>query len=306
MRVLIIGATGFIGRELMKELADAGHQPVAVSRNAHKAREILGSRVEIFEWDGLSPAVLAGHVAATEAIVNLAGENIASGRWSSRRKKLITESRINTGRMLTEAIRLSTIKPAVLVQGSAIGFYGTPVEIPIDEDHPAGTGFIADLTRSWEASVAPAGNMIPRIVMIRTGLVLGKNGGLLGKMVMPFKLYCGTVIGSGKQWMSWIHIRDEVKAIRFLLENKNCTGPFNLTAPVPVRMEFFINSIGKTLGKPAWLKVPGIFLRAALGEMARETVLSSQNIYPAKLLKEGFKFEYIHLQDALMNLLTGD
>jgi uncharacterized protein (TIGR01777 family) len=305
MRILIIGATGFIGKELIKELAAAGHQPVAVSRNARKAREILGTRDEIVEWDGQSSADLAIHLSGIEAIVNLAGENIASGRWTSKRKKLITESRINTGRLLTEAIRLSPGKPAVLVQGSAIGYYGTPVEIPANENQPAGTGFMAELTRDWESSVAPAGEMIPRIVVIRTGLVLGKNGGLLEKMALPFKFYCGTVIGSGKQWMSWIHIRDEIKAICFLLENRNCSGPYNLTAPEPVRMKAFIASLGKTLGKPRWLKVRGIFLKVALGEMARETVLSSQNIYPGKLLKEGFKFEYPHLADALKNLLTG-
>jgi uncharacterized protein (TIGR01777 family) len=304
MRILIIGATGFIGRELMKELALHGHEPVAVSRNIKKAREILGNRAEIVECDGLSPAVLAGHLAATDAIVNLAGENIASGRWTSQKKKLITESRINTGQVLTEAIRLSLVKPKVLIQGSAIGYYGTPVEIPAGEDQPAGTGFMADLTRAWEASVAPAGNMIPRIILIRTGLVLGKNGGLLEKMALPFKFYCGTVIGSGKQWMSWIHISDEVRAIRFLLENNNCSGPYNLTAPNPVSMRSFIKFIGKTLRKPAWLIVPGIFLRAALGEMAVETVLASQNIYPGKLLNEGFIFEFLHLPGALNDLLN--
>jgi len=304
VRILIIGATGFIGRELMKELASAGHQPVAVSRNIRRAREILGVHAEIAEWNGLSSSDLAKHIARTEAIVNLAGESIASGRWTSRRKKLITESRINTGQLLTEAIRLSPIKPIVLIQGSAIGFYGTPVEMPTGEDQPAGTGFMAELTREWEASLAPVGDMIPRMVMIRTGLVLGKDGGLLEKIAKPFKFYCGTVIGSGKQWMSWIHIHDEVKAIRFLLENKNCSGPYNLTAPEPVMMKSFINSIARVLGKPAWFKVPPLFLEAALGEMARETVLASQNIYPGKLLNEGYQFQYFHLEDALINLLN--
>ena len=139
--------------------------------------------------------------------------------------------------------------------------------------------------------------------MMRSGLVLGKKEGLLKKMLLPFRFYSGAVLGSGRQWMSWIHIHDEVGAIRFLIENDFCTGPYNLTAPEPVSMEFFVNSIGKTIRKPAWLCVPAIFLKAALGEMARETVLSSQNIYPAKLLKEGFKFKYPHLPDALRNLL---
>ena len=304
MRILIIGATGFIGRELMNELASAGHQPVAVSRNAGKAREILGNEVDIIEWDGLSPAVLADHIAEADAIVNLAGESIASGRWTKRRKKQLLDSRIRTGRLVTEAIRLSASKPEVLVQASAIGYYGTPVEKPAGEDHQEGTGFLAGLTREWESSVSDADTLVQRIIMIRTGLVLGKNDGLLPKMLLPFRFYLGTVLGSGRQWMSWIHILDEVKAIRFLVENESSTGPYNLTAPEPVSMKFFIKSLGKTIGKPAWIRIPAFFLKIALGEMARETILSSQNIYPDKLLKEGYIFKYHNISKALRNLLT--
>jgi uncharacterized protein len=305
MRILIIGATGFIGRELIKELANAGHQPVAVSRNAGKAREILGSQAEIAEWDGMLPDGLARHIANAEGIVNLAGKNLASGRWTVRRKKQITESRVRTGRLLADAIRISASKPTVLVQASAMGFYGTPVEKPAFEDHPAGTGFLAELTRDWESSVSDAGLFVQRIVIIRTGLVLSENGGLLKKILLPFQFYSGAVIGSGTQWLSWIHILDEVRAIRFLIENEKSEGPYNLTAPEPVKMKSFINAISETLGKPAWMHVPGIFLKAVLGAMAEETVLSSQNIYPHKLLKEGYKFEYPHLSDALRNLLSG-
>jgi len=303
MRVLIIGATGFIGRELIKELEKAGHSPVAVSRNALKAAKILGSQAEIIEWDGTSAVVLANKIAGFEAIINLAGENIASGRWTCGRKKLITESRVKTGRLLTEAVTLSSEKPTILIQGSAIGYYGTPVNLPADENQPAGQGFIADLTRDWEFSIAPLGQMIPRIVIIRTGLVLGKDGGLLKKMILPFTFYTGTVIGPGTQWMSWIHIRDEVRAIRFLLENSSCSGAYNLAAPDPVTMKAFMSSLGKILKKPVWLKVPGFLLEIALGKMAEETVLASQNIYPGKLLKAGFEFEYPDLTDALENLL---
>ena len=158
MRVLIIGATGFIGRELIKELEKAGHSPVAASRNALKASKILGSQAEIIEWDGKSAGALAKKIAGFEAIINLAGENIASGRWTSGRKKLITESRVKTGRLLTEAVTLSSEKPAILIQGSAIGYYGTPVNLPADENQPSGQGFIAELTRDWESSIAPRSN----------------------------------------------------------------------------------------------------------------------------------------------------
>lgn len=303
MRILIIGATGFIGRELMKELANAGHQPVAVTRDAGRAGKVLEKSAEIVEWEGHSPAILAEYISQADAIVNLAGKNLASGRWTSRRKKQILDSRVRTGLLLTEAIRLSGSKPGVLIQASAMGFYGTPVESLADEGHPAGKGFLAGLAHDWEDSIRDAGNFVPRIIMIRSGLVLAKKEGLMKKLLLPFRFYSGAVIGSGRQWMSWIHIQDEVRAIRFLIENEKCAGPYNLTAPEPVSMKFLVSSIGKTIRKPAWLRVPAIFLKAALGEMARETVLSSQNIYPAKLLKEGFKFKYPHLPDALRNLL---
>jgi len=303
MKILIIGATGFIGRELVKELREKGHHPVGVSRNAIKAMQILGQETEILEWDGRSAAALAEKLACFEAIVNLAGENLASGRWTEKRKKLLTESRVKTGRLLAEAISPATSKPSVLIQGSAIGYYGTPVIDAADETAPAGTGFAADLTKAWESSVGPAEKMALRTIWIRTGLVLGKNGGLLEKMLLPFKFYSGTVIGSGQQWMSWIHMHDQVSAIRFLLENPNASGPYNLTAPEPVHMQAFIKTIGKVIGKPAWVNLPGWALKAALGEMAKETVLASQNIYPGKLLEEGFHFKFAQLEPAIRDLL---
>jgi uncharacterized protein len=304
MTILIIGATGFIGRELMKELLEHGHKPLAVSRNVLKAREILGNQVDIAEWNGLSPSDLARHLSGVDAIINLAGENIASGRWTSSRKKQIIESRVRTGMLLSEAILQTPVRPSVLIQGSAIGFYGTPVNDPAREDQPAGTGFMAELVKEWEDSVAPAIKVIPRVVYIRSGLVLGKNGGLMQRMLLPFKFYCGAVIGSGKQWMSWIHISDLARAIRFLAENTNSTGPYNITAPNPANMRVFMKSTGKILNKPVWFKVPSFLLKAALGEMAQETILSSQNIYPGKLEKAGFQFDYPELEPALRNLLN--
>lgn len=304
MNILIIGATGFIGRELVKELEQNGHRPVAVTRNTWHARDILGKTTEIAEWDGISPVDLAKKLAGIDAIVNLAGENIASGRWTAERKRKIINSRINTGKLLKDAIKISNAKPSVLIQGSAIGYYGTPVEEPADESRPAGTGFMAALTEEWELSVSAAAGMVPRIVFLRTGLVLGKNGGILEKMLLPFRFHSGAVIGSGRQWMSWIHISDLAKAIRFLIENGQCSGPYNLTAPNPVQMKTFIETIGKTIGKPVRFKVPGLILKLALGKMAKETVLASQNILPVKLLEEKFEFEYPLLADSLENLLS--
>jgi uncharacterized protein len=304
MRVLIIGATGFIGKELVIELRENGHQPVAVSRNSAKAAEILGKGTEILEWKGMSANDLAQKLNGFEAIVNLAGENLAAGRWTEHRKKLLTDSRINTGQLLAGAIRLSSSRPSVLLQGSAIGIYGTQVNQVADETSPPGTGFIASLTAEWESSVISLNDIVPRIILIRTGLVLGKNGGLLERILLPFRFYSGAILGPGSQMMSWIHLKDEVRAIRFLIENTQCSGPYNLAAPSPVTMKSFVKALAKITSKPAWLKVPSWALKAALGQMAEETILASQVIYPGRLLQEGFRFEYDQLEPALINLLS--
>jgi uncharacterized protein (TIGR01777 family) len=303
MKVLIIGATGFIGKELVKELVSAGHIVAGISRDVQKAREILGPGPEILEWDGFSSGILAGYLPGADAVVNLAGESIAAGRWTAKRKLVITESRLATSRKLLEAIMLASFRPRVIIQGSAIGYYGSPVEDPADESHLSGSGFMANLTRDWESAILPAEKLIGRVVILRTGLVLGKDGGLLQKMLLPFRFGSGIILGSGRQWMSWIHIIDLVKAIRFLLENDICQGPFNMTAPNPVTMKDFIKTTGKVLGKPAWMKVPEVLIRAGLGRMGEETVLASQNIIPARLEKEGFNFTFSHLEPALTDLL---
>ncbi len=304
MKVLVIGASGFIGKELMKELAIAGHFPTGVTRNSQRAKEILGQSAEIIEWDGISADSLAGHLTHFDAIINLAGESIASGRWTTKRKKLIRESRVETGRLLVEAIRLSKTRPAVLIQGSAIGYYGTPLDQASDETHPAGKGFIAELTGEWEKSVLPASEFTDRLVIIRTGLVLGNGGGLLKKLRLSFRFGFGTVPGPGNQWLSWIHIIDHISIISYLLENPSCSGIYNLTAPCPARMTDFVRICGKLLRKPVRIKIPAIFIRAGLGKMADETVLASQNILPGRLTGEGYHFRFENLQSALSDLLN--
>jgi uncharacterized protein (TIGR01777 family) len=304
MQILIIGATGFIGRALIKELDKAGHEIIAVSRKADQAGIILGSGIKISEWDGLTAAVLAAHLSGVDAVVNLAGENIAGKRWTSGRKKILTDSRVVTGKKISEAIALAESKPRVIIQGSATGIYGNRVDEPADENRPDGTGFLADLTRTWEAAIDSNSFPATRVVFIRTGLVLGENGGIMAKMMMPFRFYAGSVLGSGRQWMSWIHISDQVRAIRFLLEHDSCHGSYNLTAPEPVQMKTFIRELGKQTGRPAWIRIPSLVLKAFLGEMAEETVLASQRIIPSKLLQAGFTFRFPTIQDAFTDLLT--
>jgi len=303
MRILVIGASGFIGRALIKELHQAEHQVIAVSRNKNNAETTLGRKTKIVEWDGYSRTGFARHLGGVDAVVNLAGDNIASGRWTKTKKKKIISSRVSTGRLIAEYISSSPDKPSVFIQGSAIGYYGSPVNEPADETGKPGKGFMPQLVQEWESSISSLEDIIPRVIFLRTGLVLGSDGGILQKMLLPFKFYFGSVIGPGKQFMSWIHIRDEVRAIRYLIENENCHGAYNLTAPHPVNMETFMKCTGTILKKPVWLKVPAIILKIVLGKMAEETILASQNIKPGRLTADGFKFEFEQLEPALNDLL---
>jgi uncharacterized protein (TIGR01777 family) len=304
MRITIIGATGFIGRELYKELLDSGHRPVAITRDDAHARKILGNRAEIMIWDGKSVAMLADAIKGSDAIINLSGKNLSSGRWTAKRKKQISESRVKTGQLLCEAIVALDDKPTVLIQASACGLYGINVPMPADESFPAGKGFLADLIIGWEDSVRPAAKVIERVVWMRNGLVLGKGGSLMVSMLLPFRLiYSGAVIGPGTQQMSWIHMNDLIAAIKFFLENKNTSGPYNIASPAPVLMKDFIKIIGSVIGRPVWFKVPSWVLMLVFGHMAKETILASQNIYPAKLLKQGFRFKYTSLNETMENIL---
>jgi len=303
MRTLIIGASGFIGRHLAEHLDNAGHAVTVTSRNIARARAILGNRYEYISWDGTNPDRLANHLESIDAVVNLAGENIAAGRWSESMKERFVSSRVRTGKALAAAIMVTNNKPSVLLQGSATGIYGTHVEGAAGEKREPGQGFLADLTRQWEDSVSGLAGSDLRIVLLRTGLVLGKNAGLLPRLSMPFNFGIGVIPGNGNQWLPWIHIRDEVGAIRFLIENPSARGPYNLTAPEPVTMKQMVRKIGKLRSRPAWFSIPPSLLKLALGEMARETILASQDVIPEALMEAGYPFEYKNIEDALYNLI---
>lgn len=190
------------------------------------------------------------------------------------------------------------------MQGSATGYYGSQGEQKIDESFPKGLGFLADVTKAWENSLHIEDKTKTRIVYLRTGLVLGEKGGLLSRLKLPFQLFTGGHLGNGQQWMPWIHIEDEIAAIKFLLENINTFGKFNLCSPDPVRMKIFCKSLGKALHRPSWLNVPAWLLKILLGSFAEELILTSQNIYPKKLADAGYKFKYKTIQDALNSILS--
>lgn len=304
-RVIISGATGFIGRALCREL-HGDYELVALSRDATKAADAIGELAKVVEWDARTASGWARYVEGAYAIVNLAGENIASGRWTQARRDSIVQSRTNGANAMLDAVRGARKKPAVVVQGSAIGYYGSRGDEVLDEDSGLGEGFLAEVCRKAESIAARVEREGTRYVAIRTGLVLGREGGILAKLMTPFKFCVGGHVGSGRQWISWIGLDDEVRAIRFLLENDQTNGAFNLAAPNPVTMKQFARTLGRVLRRPAWTFVPGVAARLALGQMAEETLLASQKVVPNKLLEAGFEFRHPELQDALETIIQGE
>lgn len=292
MRVLITGGTGFIGRHVCAALLSRGDQVVVLSRS------LTGSELDSRVQRVTQLSQIEGQV---DAVINLAGEPIVDKRWTDQRKQLLRASRIDTTRVLNAWIAEQEKKPGVMVSGSAVGFYGSQDEKLLGESAEPKAGFSHQLCADWESEAMLAEKMGVRVCVIRTGIVLG-NGGALGKMLLPFKLGLGGPIADGHQWMSWIHIQDEVAAILWLLDHPVLEGAFNLTAPRPVSNEVFSKSLGKALGRPAFFRMPGFVMELMLGE-ASELLIEGQRVIPEKLLASGFSFRFEELDDALADVL---
>lgn len=293
MKILITGATGLVGRELIHRLLINGHEVLALARSPQNLPELPDKN--IFAWsDDQAPPAAA--IAGCDAIVHLAGEGIVDQRWSKSRKKRLWDSRITGTKNLISAV--ATLepeqRPKVLVSSSAIGYYAQG-NVPQNERSPLGKGFLADLCAAWESSANEAERLGVRTVLLRTGLVLGKHGGLL-KKTGPI------VLGDGQQWMSWIHIEDIVRFILFSIESAEVSGPYNLTAPTPVTNVAFTKNFARIAGFPFTISVPKIALKLALGEMS-QVVLASQRILPNRAIAAGFEFKYEKLDQALQNLI---
>jgi len=305
-RVIVAGGGGFIGRALCGVLAASGWHVQVLTRGASRPAE--GGRPEFVTWDGAS-ADGWGHLAdGAAALVNLAGENIASGPWTARRRQAILESRVLSGRAMVQAVEQaagrSGVMPGVLVQASAVGYYGDTRDQAVDESHAPGRGFLADVCRQWEASSAPAEALGVRRAVARSGLVLGRGGGILAKMLPQFKFFAGGPLGDGSQGFPWIHLEDEVRAIVFLLEHEEASGPFNLAAPQAVSNLEFCRALGAALSRPCWLPVPAALLRAVFGEMAEDVFLAGCRAAPARLLEMGFTFKHPRLAQAVAELAS--
>ena len=301
-RYVVAGGSGLIGSALAAELAAAGHDVVVLTRAPGRASAAVSGVREV-GWDGRSIGPWAAEVDGAAAIVNLAGENLAGGRWTEARKRRLRSSRLEPARVLVEAIGRARARPAVLLQASAIGFYGARGTEPVDEETPPGRGFLPELCREWEAASAPAAELGVRRVLMRSGIVLAREGGALPKLLPPFRLGLGGPLGDGRQGFSWIHALDEVGALRFLAARSDLAGPCNLTAPAPVANAELARALGRALGRPAFVRVPAAILRAALGELAA-ALLEGQFVMPRRLLEAGFAFRFPSLDGALADLVT--
>lgn len=302
MRILITGGTGLIGRPLAAGLAVDGHEVIVLSRNPERATGLPdGVRAE--RWDARTAGGWAHLAEGAGAIVNLAGESIGSGRWTQERKERILDSRLDAGRAVVQAVEQATEKPGVLIQASGIGYYGSRGGEVITESASPGDDWLARVAVQWEASTEPVEALGVRRAIIRTGVVLDAGEGALPRMLLPFRLFVGGPLAGGKQWLPWIHLQDEVAAIRFLIDNPEARGPFNLSGPNPVTNGQFGRALGRVLGRPSFVPVPGFALKLLLGEMST-LVLDGQRAMPQKLLDLGFGFRFLVAEAALKDVLS--
>jgi uncharacterized protein (TIGR01777 family) len=308
MKVLITGGTGMIGRRLAQQLVEHEHEVVILSRRPEAKDHMLPESVRVVGWDAQSTAGWGAEVDSARAVVNFAGaplpgDGFFPSRWTDARRRAIWDSRVRAGQAVAEAVANARTRPQVVLQASAVGYYGPNPPGEVTEEAPPGDDFLSRLTVAWEKSTHAVEALGVRRVVVRTGIVLDPHAGALPRLILPFRLFVGGPMGSGQQWMSWIHPADEIAALVFLLERPQASGAFNLTAPNPVTNGAFARTLGKVVHRPSWIPVPGFALRLAFGEVAT-TVIDGQRALPAGLSRLGYSFRYPTLEPALEDLLA--
>jgi uncharacterized protein len=303
MNILIAGGTGFIGRNLCKKLLNDKHEIFILTRDKNKAKLLLDSQIKIIDWDNLKS--LSENL-SFDCIINLTGFPIADHRWNKKTKQKILESRINSTRALVSFLKnqysANNTKPTTFINSSAIGYYGADYIGGEIEQLTTNKDFLSEVCRKWESEAYEAEKYGARVVTIRTGIVLGAQGALK-RMLLPYRFYLGGPIGSGNQWMSWIHVDDLVNVYLAAISNDKIKGPVNATSPNPVTMKEFCKTLGKVIHKPSWFRVPSFMLILVFGEMA-DVLLNSQKVYPEKLNISNFKFKFPSLSEALKEIIT--
>ncbi len=301
MRIVITGGTGLIGQALAANLAGDGYEVIVLSRSPEQAQS-LPTGVRAVRWDARTASGWAALADGARAIVNLAGATI-SKRWTASYKQQIRSSRLSAGRAVVEAVEQAVVKPKVVIQSSGVGYYGPCGDESVAEDSAAGRDFLGQLAVEWEASTAAVETSGVRRAVIRSGAVLSTQGGAFPLLILPFRLFAGGPLGSGRQWLPWMHIADEVRAIRFLIENENAHGPFNLVAPETLTNREMSRLLGRVMKRPAIVPAPAFAIRLLLGEMST-VVLDGQRAVPHRLQELGFAFQFPEAEAAVRDLLT--
>lgn len=298
MKLLVTGGTGFIGAPLCQSLLKQGHELLVLTRRPERSSSKPGLR--FLSW---SSEEWRRAIEDMDGVINLAGEPLVAQRWSVRQKLVIQESRLESTRTLIEALASAPRRPAVLINASAVGYYGPRGDEALAETDAPGSGFLAELCRAWEAHAQRAEPLGMRVVRLRIGVVLGSGGGALAKMVPPFRWWVGGPLGAGRQWVSWIHRDDVTGLIEWALTHPELSGAVNATAPSPVTMRTLCKELARALRRPCWAAVPGPALRVLLGEMA-EVLLTGQQVLPQAALRSGYPFHYPELSQALRACLS--
>jgi len=301
VKVVVAGGSGFLGTALTERLAARGDEVVVLSRRPSGADAARGGARQIhWRGDGTAVSSWVAEINEADAVVNLAGAGIADRRWSPARKQVLRDSRVIPTRSLVEGLRTATRRPAVFLQGSAVGYYGSTLDDrPFTESDPAGNDFLGRLCAEWELAAQPVSTLGVRLVVVRTGLVLARKGGVLEPMKLPFKLFVGGPVASGRQYFSWIHIDDWTTLVLWALDTPSVSGPINATSPNAVTNAEFSKALGRALGRPSWLPVPGFALKTLFGEFAEEGLIGGQRVVPRRARELGFSFRHPEAGEAL-------
>jgi len=304
MKVVIAGGTGFIGAALARQLALGRHQIIVLTRDLSRAKAQLGNICECVQWDAEHSSDWEQVLNGSDAIVNLAGASVADARWTDARKRVLVDSRLHATKALASALTRTVSKASVLINASGIGFYGACDDRVLDERADRGKGFLADLSAVWEAEANSVQALGVRVVCLRIGLVLEKDGGALPRMALPFRLFAGGPVMPGTQWVSWIHRADLVGLIEWAMINPNVSGPMNIVAPNSVTMHEFCRTLGAVLNRPSWLPVPEFIVKVLLGELG-SVMTTGQRVMPRVAQSGGYPFQYPQLKEALRMIFAG-
>lgn len=297
MKIVIAGGSGFLGRALAPVLAGQGHDVVVLTRRP--ASVSTPARGIAWDPDGTATGDWTREIDGAGAVINLAGESLGDRRWTAARKAVLRESRVDATRSLVAAIRAASTRPATFIQASGMGFYGTSPDQIFDESFPPGSDFLAQLCVTWEAEAHPSTALGCRLAIVRSGVVLARDGGALARLLVPFKFFVGGPIASGRQWFSWIQRDDWVALVVWILNTPSVSGAFNATAPEPVLNADFSRAVGRAIHRPSWLPVPGFALRILVGEFAEDGLIRGQRVIPKHAQDAGFVFRYPQIDAAL-------